>query len=52
VKDHRHTRGFIRIIILFDEVFKYGNDVKFWCYVGIYAEPLWVKFWSFVQCHI
>jgi hypothetical protein len=29
VKDHRHTRGFIRIIILFDEVFKYGNDVKF-----------------------
>jgi hypothetical protein len=29
VEDHRHTTGFIIIIILFDEVFKYGNDVKF-----------------------
>jgi hypothetical protein len=28
VKDHGHT-GFIRIISLFDETFKYGSGTKF-----------------------
>jgi hypothetical protein len=44
---------FIWIIILFDAVFiKYGDGAKFWGYVGINAEPLFVEFCNFVQCHI
>jgi hypothetical protein len=43
---------FIWMIILFDAVFKYGDGVKFWGYVVINAEQLWVEFCNFVQCHI
>jgi hypothetical protein len=44
--------SWIRIIILFDAVFKYGYGAKFWGCVGINAEPLCVEFCNFVQCHI
>jgi hypothetical protein len=40
------------IIILFDNVYKYGNGAEFWGYVGTNAEPLSVKLCNFVQCHI
>jgi hypothetical protein len=43
--------SFIWIIILFDAVFKYGDGAKFWGYVGINAEPLFVEFCNFVKCH-
>jgi hypothetical protein len=36
--------SFIWIIILFDAVFKYDDGAKFWGYVGINAEPLFVEF--------
>jgi hypothetical protein len=44
--------SFIWIIILFDAVFKYGDGEKFWGYVRINAEPLYVEFCNFLQCHI
>jgi hypothetical protein len=44
--------SFIWIIILFDAVFKCDDGAKFWGYVGINAEPLYVEFCNFVQCHI
>jgi hypothetical protein len=37
---------------LFDAVFKYGDGEKFWSYAMINAEPLYVEFSNFVQCHI
>jgi hypothetical protein len=40
------------IIILFDAVFKYDDSAKFWGYVGINAEQLFVELCNFVQCHI
>jgi hypothetical protein len=40
--------SFIWIIISFDAVFKYGDDAKFWGYVGINAEQLCVEFCNFV----
>jgi hypothetical protein len=33
------SKGFIWIIILFDEAFKYDDGVKFWGYVGMNPEP-------------
>jgi hypothetical protein len=44
--------SFIWIIILFDSVVKYGDDAKFWGYVGLNAEQLCVEFCNFVQYHI
>jgi hypothetical protein len=43
--------SFIWIINLFDAVFKYGDDAKFWGYVGINAGPHCVEFCNFVKCH-
>jgi hypothetical protein len=37
---------------LFDAVFKYGDDAKFWGYVVINSEQLRVEFCNFVQCLI
>jgi hypothetical protein len=45
--------SFTWIIILFDEVFKYGDDdEKFWSYVGTNAEPLCVEFLNSVKYHL
>jgi hypothetical protein len=38
--------SFILIIILFDEVFKYGDGERFWGYVGTSAEPLCAEFFN------
>jgi hypothetical protein len=46
------TKGFILIIPLFDEAFKYGDDGEFCAYVGTNAEPLCVQICKCVQCHI
>jgi hypothetical protein len=37
-------KSFTWIIILFDEVFKYGDGAKFWGYVGTNGEALYVEF--------
>jgi hypothetical protein len=44
--------SFIWIIIFFYRAFEHGDDVKFWGYVGINAEPLCVEFCNFVNCLI
>jgi hypothetical protein len=36
---------------IFDGVFEYGNDSKFWGYVETNAEQLCTEFCNFVQCH-
>jgi hypothetical protein len=33
---------FIRIIIFFDEDFKYGDGEKLWDYVGAITKPLYI----------
>jgi hypothetical protein len=38
------SKSFISIIILYDEVFKCGDGVKFWGCVGTHAEPLCEEF--------
>jgi hypothetical protein len=43
---------FIWIVILFDEIFKYGEDTKYWGYVETDIESLYVEFCNFVHCHI
>jgi hypothetical protein len=52
VRDHGLPISLIRIIVLFDAVFKYGDGAKFRGCVGINAEPLCAEFCNFVQCHI
>jgi hypothetical protein len=44
--------SFIWIIIVFDAVFKYDGGAKFWGYVVINAEQLFVEFCNFVQCYV
>jgi hypothetical protein len=44
--------GFIWIIILFYEAFKYDDGSKFWGYVGTNTEPPCVEFCNFVHCCI
>jgi hypothetical protein len=39
------------IIISFDGASEYGDDVTFLDYVGTKAEPLYLEFCNFVQCH-
>jgi hypothetical protein len=46
------TTSFIRIIVLFEENIKYGNNAKSWGSVGTKAEPLSAEFCNFVQCDI
>jgi hypothetical protein len=44
--------SFIGIISLFDAVFKYGDDAKFWGHFGITAEQLSVEFCYLVHCQV
>jgi hypothetical protein len=36
--------------MFFGGAFEYGGGSKFWGYVGINPELLWVEFCKFVQC--
>jgi hypothetical protein len=45
-------KNFIRIVILLDEAFKYGDSAKYWRYVGTNIELLCVDVCNFVQRHI
>jgi hypothetical protein len=48
----RSWTGFISIIILIDEAFKYGDVKKYCAYDGINTKLLCVEFFHFMQCHI
>jgi hypothetical protein len=38
--------------MLLNEAFIYGDGAESLCYVGTNAEPLYLGFFNFVQCHI
>jgi hypothetical protein len=51
VKYHGHSYK-IWIIVLFDKVFKNGDGLKFWGYVGTNVAPDCVEFCNFAPCRI
>jgi hypothetical protein len=51
-KDIGLPTSFIWINVLFHKAFKCGDGTKFWGYVRTNAEPLYVEFCNFVQCHV
>jgi hypothetical protein len=46
------STSFIRIVVLFDKTFKYGDRAKLWGYVGKNAKHLCLEFCNFVYCNI
>jgi hypothetical protein len=45
------STSFAWLTIFFARAFEYGDDAKFWGYVGANAEPHCVELCNFVQCH-